>query len=476
MKKKTDFLHKNLCKDVRVHLIAIGGIGMAGLARLYLQAGYQVSGSDIQSNDQIEALKKMGATVYIGHQADHVLHASHVIYSSSIKTDNPEYQAAMHHNIPCLHRADALSQWLACYDQSIAVSGTHGKTTTTALLAHALMSLNANPGYYVGAVMLNSGQTADIGSLESISVCEADESDASFLQLKHDYALITNIDQDHMQTYHHQVQELTKAFLTFIHQIPEDGLAVLCADDPMTQQIIPFVNRAFRTYGLQESAQIRGSDIQSYGHRTHFIVHSPNEMPQSCSLPLMGNHNVCNALGVLAILQHLGYATSDIIRSFDTFLGTRRRLEYIGRIPLAGQWCPVFDDYGHHPTEIQSTYQAVCRAWPKKKWILIFQPHRYTRLQDLMNEFLKVLSEIEYLVLLPVYAAGENPIPGVTSFDLYMTLKSMHPHIYYIEKFEDFHAILNHFTGQDCGFLTQGAGHIHRLTRDWMHSLDAVFN
>ena len=399
----------------KVHFVGIGGAGMSGIAEVMLTQGFQVSGSDLGSNAATRRLESLGARVIQGHAANNVKDADVVVVSTAVNKDNPEVIAARENNIPVVPRAMMLAE-LMRLKQGIAVAGTHGKTTTTSLIASILAEANMDPTFVIGGRLEAAGANARLGRGEYI-VVEADESDASFLYLQPVLAVITNIDADHMETYGHDFEKLKTAFVDFVEHLPFYGLAVLCADDSQVNAIIPRISKPVMTYGTAENARIRATDIRADQGRMIFNV-SINDARLntdtdkfSVKLNLPGIHNILNALAAIAVALEVGVASDAIVKALAEFKGVGRRFQVYGEIPLPnGASFLLVDDYGHHPVEMAATIAAVRGAYPEKRMVLAFQPHRYSRTRDVFEDFVKVLSTTDALLLTEVYAAGETPI------------------------------------------------------------------
>ncbi len=400
-----------------IHFVGIGGSGMSGIAEVLLNLGYAISGSDIQESTVTRRLEELGARIVIGHHADNVKGMGAIVVSTAIGNDNPEVLAARALRIPVVPRALMLTE-LMRLKRGIAVAGTHGKTTTTSLVASILAAGELDPTFVIGGRLNSAGANARLGQGEYI-VVEADESDASFLNLLPVMAIITNIDVDHMDTYGHDVARLKSAFIDFTQRLPFYGSAVLCIDDPYVREIIPFVSRPVTTYGIENpEAQVRAVNIRHAGTKMLFDVEresSVGALPLlSVSLNLPGKHNVLNALAAIAVATELGVSDTDIAQALDSFTGVGRRFTQHGDLSVAdsaggGQYTLV-DDYGHHPNEMQATLEAARGAWPDRRLVLAFQPHRYTRTRDCFEDFVRVLSQADAVLLTEVFPAGEERI------------------------------------------------------------------
>jgi len=395
-------------KVKRIHFVGIGGSGMSGIAEVLINLGYQVSGSDLAANAATERLAGLGAKVVSGHCAQNVASADAVVVSSAVKPDNPEVVAARTRRIPVVPRALMLAE-LMRFKQGIAVAGTHGKTTTTSLIASVLAEGGLDPTFVIGGRLNAVGSNARLGAGDFI-VVEADESDASFLHLQPVVAVVTNIDADHMETYQHDFARLKQAFVGFLQNLPFYGSAILCSDDANVREIMPFVSKPLVTYGLREDAMVRAADIVS-GERMRFKAFREGAAALDITLNLPGRHNVQNALAAIAVATELGVADAAIRKALAEFHGVGRRFQRCGEIPLQGGGSfTLVDDYGHHPVEMQATLDAARGAFPGRRIVLAFQPHRYTRTRDLFEDFVRVLSGVDALLLAEVYPAGEAPI------------------------------------------------------------------
>lgn len=401
-----------------IHFVGIGGVGMAGIAEVLLSQGYRVSGSDLSDNALTKRLRSIGAEIYKGHEARHVMQADVVVRSSAVDMNNPELVFAREAHIPIVPRAEMLGE-LMRFRYGIAIAGTHGKTTTTSLVTSILAEEGVDPTFVIGGRLNSAGSNARLGTGRYL-VAEADESDASFLYLQPMISVITNIDADHMATYNNNFSELRQAFLDFLHRLPFYGLAVLCVDDPVVKGILSEVSRPFVSYGLTEDADFKALSITQNGTRTQFIAKRPNSMaPLTVTLNLPGRHNVLNALAAIAIATELKISDRAIQSALDKFAGIGRRFQIYGEFPLQkGGAVTLIDDYGHHPREIAATLQAARHSWPERRLVMVYQPHRYTRTRDLFNDFCDVLSQPDLLILLDVYSAGEQPIEGADGVTL----------------------------------------------------------
>ncbi|MCS4534005.1 UDP-N-acetylmuramate--L-alanine ligase [Neisseria montereyensis] len=448
-----------------IHFVGIGGSGMCGIAEVLHNLGFHVSGSDQAQSSVTEHLSSLGVRVYPGHTAEHVADADVVVTSTAVKADNPEVVAAHERKIPVIPRALMLAELMRFRD-GIAIAGTHGKTTTTSLTASILAAAGMDPTFVIGGKLTAAGTNARLGRGEYI-VAEADESDASFLHLTPIMSVITNIDTDHMDTYDHSVEKLHQAFVSFIHRMPFYGKAFLCIDSEHVRAIIPHISKPFATYGLDEEADIYASDIHADGTKMRFTVHVKQHdiEPFEVVLNMPGHHNVLNALAAIGVALEVGASVEAIQQGLLGFAGVGRRFQSYGEISLPeGGRAVLIDDYGHHPVEMAATLAAARGAYPDKRLVLAFQPHRYTRTRDLFEDFVGVLSAVDVLVLTEVYAAGEEPIVAADSRALARAVRvlgKLEP-IYCEEVGELPQTLLNVLKDGDV-VLTMGAGSINKV-------------
>ena len=392
-----------------IHFVGIGGAGMSGIAEVLANLGYQVSGSDLTEGAATRRLRELGARVSLEHAAANIEGADAVVVSSAVRSDNPEVRAARARRVPVVPRALMLAE-LMRLKQGVAIAGTHGKTTTTSLAASVLAEGGLDPTFVIGGRLNAAGTNARLGQGEFI-VVEADESDASFLHLQPVIAVVTNIDADHMETYQHDFARLKQAFVQFLQNLPFYGSAILCADDPRVREILPFVSKPVVTYGLSPDAQLRAERLEHAAGSMRFNVLREGRPPLPAVLSLPGAHNVLNALAAFAVGMELGVADAAILKALADFRGVGRRFQRYGDVALAGGGrFALVDDYGHHPAEMAATLAAARGAFPGRRIVLAFQPHRYTRTRDLFEDFVRVLSTADALVLAEVYPAGETPI------------------------------------------------------------------
>ena len=411
-------------KVKKVHFVGIGGSGMSGIAEVLLNLGFSVSGSDLASNSTTQRLAKLGAQVFQGHAAANLQDADVVVVSSAVSEDNPEVSAARSNSIPVVPRAIMLAE-LMRFRQGIAVAGTHGKTTTTSLIASILAEAGMDPTFVIGGRLEAAGSHARLGTGEFI-VAEADESDASFLHLTPVISVVTNIDGDHMDTYEHSFEKLKGAFVEFLQQLPFYGMAVVCIDDPNVRAILPSVSKPIMPYGFSEEARIRATNVRADNGRMHFTVHRINGTTTTfdITLNLPGEHYVLNALAAIAVASELSVPDAAIIKALSEFKGVGRRFERYGEVPARnGGEFTLIDDYGHHPAEMHAVISAARGAFPGRRLVLAFQPHRYTRTRDCFEDFVRVLSSADAVLLTDVYSAGEAPIVAADGRSLSRALR-----------------------------------------------------
>jgi len=444
----------------RIHFVGIGGSGMSGIAEVMLSLGYEVQGSDVQRNSSVVRLEKQGATVFMGHDAANIRDADAIVVSSAIEASNPEVVAAREALMPIVQRAEMLAE-LMRFRYSIAVAGTHGKTTTTSLVASVLATGGLDPTFVIGGRLKSADSNARLGQGEYL-VAEADESDASFVHLKPMLAVVTNIDAEHMSTYDGDLDKLRQGFIDFLHNLPFYGLAILCADDPGIAAVLGEVGRSTLTYGVGEGADVRAEEIRFNGATTTFkVVREGREAPLEICLPLPGLHNVRNALAAIAVALELQINDQAVVDALEQFEGIDRRFQIHGEIKASVGKVLLIDDYGHHPTELMATIAAARAGWPERRVVLAFQPHRYSRTRDLLDDFAAALSAADVLVILEVFAAGEDPIAGADGRAIARAVRSrgsIEP--VFVEKLDDLAEVLNGLLQQDDLLLTMGAGDI----------------
>lgn len=443
----------------RIHFVGIGGVGMCGIAEVLLNLGYQVSGSDLRASVVTERLAGFGATIFIGHQAENAVGADVLVVSSAINPANPEVAYALENRIPVVPRAEMLAE-LMRYRHGIAVAGTHGKTTTTSLIASVFAAAGLDPTFVIGGKLTAAGTNAQLGSSRYL-VAEADESDASFLHLQPMVSVVTNIDADHMSTYGGDFNRLKRTFVDFLHNLPFYGLAVLCIDDPVVCEILPQVARPTVTYGFGEEADVRAVDVRQEGMRTFFTVLRREREPLSVSVNMPGRHNVLNALATIAIATDEGLDDAAIVAGLSGFQGVGRRFQVYGELPTENGSVMLVDDYGHHPREVAAVVKAVRDGWPERRLVMLYQPHRYSRTRDLYDDFVQVLGDANVLLLMEVYPAGEEPIPGADSRQLCRSIRQrgrLDP--IYVERGTDVAPMLKPLLRAGDILLCQGAGDI----------------
>ncbi|HYL02322.1 MAG TPA: UDP-N-acetylmuramate--L-alanine ligase [Steroidobacteraceae bacterium] len=449
-----------------IHFVGIGGSGMSGIAEVLLNLGYAVQGSDLRASAVTERLTVLGARITIGHAAANVLGADVVVASSAVPRDNPEVQAALAARIPVVARAEMLGE-LMRFRYSIAVAGTHGKTTTTSLIASILSEGGEDPTFVIGGRLKSAASSARLGAGRYL-VAEADESDASFTHLQPLIAIVTNIDNDHLATHGGDFGLLKQSFVDFLHNLPFYGLAVLCLDDREVRSIVAEVGRSILSYGLESGADVRASNIRQAGLATHFEVARPGAAALTVRLNLPGAHNVRNALAAIAVATELGIEDAAMLRALANFQGVERRLQHLADADTAAGRVSIVDDYGHHPTEVAATLEAVRQGYPGRRVVLAFQPHRYTRTRDLIDDFGRVLTLADVLLVTEVYAAGEAPIAGADGRAICRAVRSrgtLEP--LFVEKVEELPAALKGLIRGGDVIVAMGAGSIsavaHRL-------------
>ncbi len=448
-----------------IHFVGIGGAGMSGIAEVFHNLGYQVSGSDLNDSAMTRHLSALGIQVFIGHAAANVEGAHVVVVSTAIDEANPELTSAKEQRIPVVRRAEMLSE-LMRFRHGIAVAGTHGKTTTTSLVTSVLAEGGLDPTYVIGGKLNSSGSHAKLGDSEYL-VAEADESDASFLYLQPMMAIVTNIDQDHLSTYEGDFDRLQQTFIEFLHHLPFYGLAVMCLDDPVVREILPRVSRPVLTYGEAEDADIRIRNIQPDAAVTRFSLDLPDQSQLDISLNLAGQHNVLNATAAVAVAWELEVPVASIQTALQQFAGIGRRFQITENLLLEGKQLRLIDDYGHHPNEIKATIAAIRAAWPQQRLCVVFQPHRYSRTRDLFEDFTQVLSEVDQLVLLEVYPAGEKHIKDADGRALSRAIRNrglVDP--VFVEELDQLSGILPALVEDDDILLTLGAGSIGHFANE----------
>ena len=452
---------KHFMRRIRnIHFIGIGGAGMSGIAEVFHNLNYHISGSDIADNAMVRHLRDLGIDITIGHSSENVAEAHVVVVSTAIDEDNPEIEAAREMRIPVVRRAEMLAE-LMRFRRGIAVAGTHGKTTTTSLVASVLARGDIDPTYVIGGKLISSGSHARLG-LSDYLVAEADESDASFLYLQPMMSIVTNIDNDHLSTYEGDFERLKQAFIEFLHHLPFYGLAVLCLDDPVVREIMADIARPVLTYGESEDADVHITDVVAKGARTCFSVRLPDE-PEllNIELNLTGKHNVLNATAAISIAWELGVSPAAIVEALAEFSGIGRRCQISENLQVANGRIMHIDDYGHHPNEIAATLAGIRAAWPEKRLTVLFQPHRFTRTRDLFEDFTQVLADVDRLILLEVYPAGEAHIKDADGRALARSIRNrgkVDP--VFVEELEGLDEVVDKVLQDEDIFLTLGAGSI----------------
>lgn len=449
----------------RLHFIGIGGAGMCGIAEVLLNQGYAIAGSDIKESKTTERLRSLGAEIFIGHRAENVAGADVIVVSTAIDAENPEIIAARAARLPIVRRAEMLAE-LMRWRHGIAIAGTHGKTTTTSLVASILGEDGLDPTFVIGGLLNSAGTNARLGDSRYF-VAEADESDASFLHLQPMAAVVTNIDADHMDTYGGSFDKLKQTFVEFLHNLPFYGLAVLCGDDPVIREIMPHVARPIVTYGMRDDCDVRAADIRHDGLHTHFTVLRAGHEPLPVTLNLPGLHNVLNALAAIAIATDEKVSDAAIVRALGAFAGVGRRFQQYGDFAIGDGSVRLVDDYGHHPREVEATIRAARQSFPGRRLVMMFQPHRYTRTRDCFEDFVQVLSTVDALLLLEVYSAGEKPIAGADGRSLARSVRnrgSVDP--VFIERAEELPAVLQNLLQPGDVLLTQGAGTVGGIAQE----------
>lgn len=448
----------------RIHFVGIGGSGMCGIAEVLLNQGYEVSGSDLSESGVTERLRKFGARVSIGHAADHAHDVDVVVASTAVNEENPEVAHARANRIPVVPRAEMLAE-LMRYRHGIAVAGTHGKTTTTSLLASVMAHARLDPTFVIGGLLNSAGTNAKLGTSRYL-VAEADESDASFLHLQPMTAIVTNIDEDHMSTYQGDFGVLKQTFIDFLHNLPFYGLAVMCVDDEDVREILPKVHCQVVTYGFSDAADVQAFDVRQQGSEVQFKVRRKGLEDLEIRLGMPGEHNVLNALAVIAVASDEQIADADIAGGLAGFEGVGRRFQNYGEFATPAGGVMLVDDYGHHPREVEATIRAIRKGWPERRLVMLFQPHRYSRTRDCYEDFVEVLSETDLLVLLEVYPAGEEPIPGADGKSLCRSIRvrgKLDP--VFVKKIGQVPEVIGDLLMDGDILLTQGAGNVGQLAR-----------
>lgn len=447
-----------------IHFVGIGGAGMGGIAEVLLNEGYQITGSDIGENQVVARLRKLGATIAIGHHQDNVKDASVIVVSTAIDQENPEIKQAAILRIPVVRRAEMLAE-LMRFRHGVAIAGTHGKTTTTSLIASIFAEGGLDPTFVIGGLLNSAGTNARLGTSRYL-IAEADESDASFLHLQPMVAVITNIDEDHMETYQGDFEKLKDTYIEFLHNLPFYGLCVVCIDNPVVREILPRIGRQVITYGFSTDADVVATNYQQNGGVSYFTVEREGMPELDLSVNLPGQHNVLNALASIAVASDEGVDDEAIVNSLGKFAGIGRRFEQLADLTTDKGKMVLVDDYGHHPREVAATIKAMRNGWPDKRLVMIFQPHRYSRTRDLYEDFVEVLSQVDCLLLLDVYAAGETPILSADSKSLARSIRQrgqLEP--IYVGDVAQLADLLKAQLQDGDMVITQGAGNIGSISR-----------
>lgn len=467
---------KKLVPEMRrvnqIHFIGIGGAGMSGIAEVLLNEGYKISGSDIAESAVTQRLAKAGAKVFIGHAAENTQGASVVVASSAIDDSNPEVAAAKAARIPVIQRAQMLAEIMR-FRHGIAVAGTHGKTTTTAMISMIYTEAKLDPTFVNGGLVKSAGKNAHLGASRYL-IAEADESDASFLHLQPMVSVVTNIEPDHMDTYGGDFEKMKATYVKFLRNLPFYGLAVMCADDETVMEIAPQVGRQVMTYGFSEKADYRIEDYQQTGFQGHYTVVCPTGERIEVLLNVPGKHNALNATAALAVAKEEGIENEAILAALADFQGAGRRFDQLGSFIRPNGKVMLVDDYGHHPTEVDVTIKAARQGWEGKRVVMVFQPHRYSRTRDLFDDFVQVLSQVDALVMLEVYAAGEAPIVGADSKSLCRSIRNLgkvDPIL--VSDTEQLGDVLDQIIQDGDLILAQGAGSVSRISRGLAESWKA---
>lgn len=465
MNKETNNIELSMGRIERIYFVGIGGVGMSGIAEVLLTMGYQVSGSDLQSNKVTERLKNAGAVIFKGHKAQQIDNAHVVVTSTAVAVANPEVQRAKELGIPIIPRAEMLAE-LMRFRYGIAVAGTHGKTTTTSLVASVLAGAGLDPTFVIGGKLNSAGTNAKLGASHYL-VAEADESDASFLHLQPMVSIVTNIEADHMDTYGGDFEQLKATFNEFLHQLPFYGLAVLCIDDEVVAELATTITKPVKTYGTNnDKADIQAFNIKQVLNKTYFDVSCKNTEGKhqkwlSITLNMPGLHNVQNALAAIVVACELGIDKHQISTALEEFEGIGRRFQMYGELDIDAKRVLLIDDYGHHPSEVAATIKAIRSGWPDKRLVVLFQPHRYSRTRDLFEDFVHALSQVDQLLLLEVYSAGEAPVSGADSRALSRSIRNrgkVDP--IFIEQHKEINDVLKETINEGDILLTLGAGNV----------------
>ncbi len=447
-----------------IHFVGIGGAGMGGIAEVLLNEGYQITGSDIGENQVVKRLRDLGAKITVGHHQDNINGASVIVVSTAINADNPELIEAAKLRIPVVRRAEMLAE-LMRFRHGVAIAGTHGKTTTTSLIASIFAEGHLDPTFVIGGLLNSAGTNARLGTSRYL-IAEADESDASFLHLQPMVAVVTNIDEDHMETYQGDFEKLKDTYIEFLHNLPFYGLAVVCIDNPVVRELLPRIGRQVITYGFSTDADVVATNFRQNGGVSYFTVERAGSADLELSVNLPGQHNVLNALASIAVATDEGVNDDAIVNALGSFAGIGRRFEQLANLQTKQGKMRLVDDYGHHPREVEATIKAMRNGWPDKRLVMIFQPHRYSRTRDLYEDFVEVLSQVDCLILLDVYAAGESVISAADSKSLTRSIRQrgqIEP--IYVGDTAQLSEILEAQLQDGDMVLTQGAGNIGAIAR-----------
>ncbi|WP_196137166.1 UDP-N-acetylmuramate--L-alanine ligase [Aliikangiella sp. G2MR2-5] len=474
MMKFDKTIPNNLVMDIpemrrirNIHFIGIGGAGMCGIAEVLINQGYSISGSDPANNQVTRRLESLGAEIFHSHNANNILGADVIVVSTAIPHDNPEIEAAKDRRIPIVPRAEMLAE-LMRFRHGVAVAGTHGKTTTTSLLATMFADAGLDPTFVIGGLLNRLGANARLGKSRYF-IAEADESDASFLHLQPMVSIVTNIDMDHMDTYDGDYENVKQTFVDFLHNMPFYGLAVLCIDDEGVKDIIPSLMRPYVTYGFSEDADYKAVEFRQQGGVSHYKIKrkgKPGLLEINLNMP--GRHNVLNSLAAFAVANEDGVKAKALVESLENFSGIGRRFQFCGKFKTKVGELELIDDYGHHPTEVAATINAVREGWGERRLVMVFQPHRYTRTRDLFDDFASVLSKVDVLIMLDVYAAGESPIAGADSRALCRSIRQrskLDP--IFVENQQELKTTLANIAADGDLIVTQGAGNVGAIAKEW---------
>lgn len=463
------FIIPEMRRIKRIHFVGIGGAGMCGIAEVLLNMGYEISGSDIQVSKNTRRLESMGAIISMGHREENIDSVDVVVTSTAVKNNNPEVITAREERIPVVPRAEMLAE-LMRYRHGIAVAGTHGKTTTTSLIAAIFAEENLDPTFVIGGLVNSAGTNARLGESRFL-IAEADESDASFLHLQPMIAVVTNIEADHMATYEGDFEKLKKTFVEFLHNLPFYGIAVLCIDDPVVREILPQISRAIITYGFSDDADYQITNIDKQRLCTSFVVKRSGRNDIAVTVNMPGDHNVLNATAAVAVATDEGVSDSAIQGGLAGFLGVGRRFQLYGEFEIDRGSVLLVDDYGHHPTEVEATISAARQAFPDRRLVMVYQPHRYTRTKDLYEDFVRVLSTVDSLLMLEVYSAGEDVIAGADGRSLCGSIRSrgqVDP--VFVENIDSVAEVLRGVMQPGDVVLTQGAGNVGAMAAQLANS------